>query len=81
MLGEGTVSKKLFVTAARFSATAKTKIEEAGGTVTVDAKKKWTRAGAAFAKAAKAAGKAAEAAEIAQGKRTKQKTKDATPDA
>ena len=31
VLGEGTLSKKLNVTAARFSATAKTKIEEAGG--------------------------------------------------
>jgi large subunit ribosomal protein L15 len=85
VLGEGTLSKKLNVTAARFSATAKTKIEEAGGTVTVDVKKKWTRAGAAFAKAALDAGKAAEAAEIAKGKKTKKKkkkkTKDATPDA
>ena len=83
VLGEGTLSKKLNVTAARFSATAKTKIEEAGGTVTVDAKKKWTRAGAA-------AMKAAEAAEIAKGvkadkpttkEKKKKKTKDATPDA
>ncbi len=81
VLGEGTLSKKLNVTAARFSATAKTKIEEAGGTVTVDVKKKWTRQAAA-------AIKAAEAAEIAKGgksgtadKPAKKKTKDATPDA
>ena len=53
VLGEGTISKKLDVVAARFSATAKAKIEEAGGTVTVEAKKKWTRAGAAAAKADK----------------------------
>ena len=78
VLGEGMLSKKLFVTAARFSATAKTKIEEAGGTVTVDVKKKWTRRAAA-------ANKAAEAAEIAKGgksdKPARKKTKDATPDA
>ncbi len=77
VLGEGTLTKKLLVTAARFSATARTKIEEAGGTVTVDAKKKWTRAGAAYAKAAKAE----ESAGKKSKKPTKKKTKDATPDA
>ncbi len=82
VLGEGTLSRKLDVTAAKFSASARTKIEEAGGTVTIDAKKKWTRQGAAAARAAKDVGKAAEAAEIAKGKKTKKKkTKDATPDA
>ena len=43
ILGDGDLSKKLDVTAARFSAAAKQKIEAAGGTVTVVAKKKWTR--------------------------------------
>ncbi|MHC4786355.1 MAG: 50S ribosomal protein L15 [Planctomycetota bacterium] len=43
ILGHGDLSKKLDVTAARFSAAAKHKIEAAGGTVTVEAKKKWTR--------------------------------------
>jgi large subunit ribosomal protein L15 len=43
ILGDGDLSKKLDVTAARFSAAAKQKIEAAGGTVTVVAKVKWTR--------------------------------------
>jgi large subunit ribosomal protein L15 len=43
ILGDGELTKKLSVTAARFSAAARTKIEAAGGTTTVDAKKKWTR--------------------------------------
>ena len=43
VLGDGDLSKKLDVTAARFSAAAKQKIEAAGGTVTVVTKKKWTR--------------------------------------
>jgi len=43
ILGDGDLSKKLDVTAARFSAAAKHKIEAAGGTITVEAKKKWTR--------------------------------------
>ncbi len=54
VLGDGTISKKLDVVAAKFSAAAKSKIEEAGGTVTIEAKKKWTRAAAAAAKADKA---------------------------
>ncbi len=43
ILGDGDLSKKLDVTAARFSAAAKQKIEAAGGTVTVVARKKPTR--------------------------------------
>ncbi|MHC4217178.1 MAG: 50S ribosomal protein L15 [Planctomycetota bacterium] len=43
VLGDGDLSKKLDVTAARFSAAAKQKIEAAGGTVTVIVRKKWTR--------------------------------------
>ncbi len=43
ILGDGDLGKKLEVTAARFSAAAKQKIEAAGGTATVEAKKKWTR--------------------------------------
>ncbi len=61
VLGDGDLSRKLIVTAAKFSASARTKIEQAGGTVTVDAKVKWTRAAAARARdaALKAAGKTA----------------------
>jgi large subunit ribosomal protein L15 len=44
ILGEGDLKKKLNVTAAKFSGTAKEKIEGAGGTATVEAKVKWTRA-------------------------------------
>jgi large subunit ribosomal protein L15 len=44
ILGEGGLSKKLKVTAAKFSASARKKIEDAGGAVTVDAPVKWTRA-------------------------------------
>ena len=43
ILGDGTLSKKLDITAAKFSAAACKKIEDAGGTVTVVAKKKWRR--------------------------------------
>ena len=43
ILGDGDLSKKLDVTAARFSGAAKQKIEAAGGTTTVEARKKWTR--------------------------------------
>ncbi len=50
VLGEGTLSRKLNVTAARFSASARTKIEQAGGTVNVVSKTKWTRAAAAKAR-------------------------------
>ena len=52
VLGDGTLSRKLNITAAKFSASARTKIEEAGGTVIVVAKIKWTRAAAARAKEA-----------------------------
>ncbi len=44
VLGDGTLSRKLNVTAAKFSAAAKTKIEDVGGTTTIVAKKKWRRA-------------------------------------
>jgi large subunit ribosomal protein L15 len=45
VLGDGDLTKKLDVTAARFSAAAKQKIEAAGGTATVEAgrKKTWKR--------------------------------------
>lgn len=43
VLGEGELSKKLTVTAAKFSASAKAKIEAAGGTVKVDVKSVWRR--------------------------------------
>jgi len=45
VLGEGTLSKKLSVTAAKFSATAKKKIEDAGGSAIEAPPMKWTRAG------------------------------------
>ncbi len=43
ILGEGDLTISLNVTADSFSASAVTKIEAAGGTVTVIAKKKWVR--------------------------------------
>ncbi|UCD76336.1 MAG: 50S ribosomal protein L15 [Phycisphaerales bacterium] len=43
VLGEGDLTKKLQITAAKFSASAKAKIEAAGGAVTEVAKVKWTR--------------------------------------
>lgn len=43
VLGEGDLTKKFTVTAAKFSASAREKIEKAGGSVTVNAKVKWTR--------------------------------------
>ena len=43
VLGEGEVSKKFNVTAAKFSASAKTKIEAAGGTVNQIVATPWTR--------------------------------------
>jgi large subunit ribosomal protein L15 len=46
VLGDGTLSRKLDITAAKFSASAKAKIEEAGGTITIVAKKKWRRTAA-----------------------------------
>ena len=44
VLGEGELTKKINVTAAKFSASAREKIEKAGGTVNEVAKTKWTRA-------------------------------------
>jgi large subunit ribosomal protein L15 len=46
VLGEGEITCKLEVTAAKFSAAAKSKIEAAGGTATEVAKVTWTRAAA-----------------------------------
>ena len=43
ILGEGELTKKLTVTAAKFSASARTKIEAAGGTVVEIPLKKWRR--------------------------------------
>ena len=43
VLGHGDLTKKLTVTAAKFSASAKAKIEKAGGTVNEVAMVKWTR--------------------------------------
>lgn len=45
ILGEGDISKKVVVTANRFSASAKAKIEKAGGTCTQIPDTKWTRKG------------------------------------
>ena len=41
VLGEGEITKKITITAAKFSASAKAKIEKAGGTVNEVAKKDW----------------------------------------
>lgn len=43
VLGEGTLTKKFKVTAGKFSASAKAKIEAAGGTATEIVRTKWTR--------------------------------------
>ncbi|MBX3374326.1 MAG: 50S ribosomal protein L15 [Phycisphaeraceae bacterium] len=43
ILGEGEVSKKFHVTAEKFSASARSKIEAAGGSVTEIVKPKWRR--------------------------------------
>jgi large subunit ribosomal protein L15 len=43
VLGDGELTKKLTVTAARFSVSARSKIEAAGGSVNIIVKKKWTR--------------------------------------
>ncbi len=53
VLGEGTLNKTFKVTAEKFSASAKTKIEAAGGSVTVVPRTKWTRAAAKAAAAAR----------------------------
>lgn len=48
VLGAGELTKKLTVTAAKFSASARSKIEASGGTVNVvEPRKKWTRAAGA----------------------------------
>lgn len=43
VLGEGELTKKFDITAARFSASARTKIEAVGGTVREVVREKWTR--------------------------------------
>lgn len=43
VLGDGDLTKKLTVTAAKFSRAAKEKIEKAGGTVNVVERRKWAR--------------------------------------
>ena len=43
ILGEGDLTKKLSITAAKFSKSARSKIEAAGGSVTEIAAVKWTR--------------------------------------
>ena len=47
ILGEGELTKKLTVTAAKFSASARAKIEAAGGTAVEVPLKKWRRSAAA----------------------------------
>lgn len=47
ILGEGELSKALQVTAAKFSASAKAKIEAAGGTINETSRVKWTRSASA----------------------------------
>lgn len=55
ILGEGELTAKLNVTAAKFSQSAQAKIESAGGCVTVDAPTKWMRDRTASAAKTKAA--------------------------
>ncbi len=61
ILGDGAITKKLAVTAARFSASAREKIEAAGGTVEVVAhiktRAKWRRSGSHRTAKAQPAGK------------------------
>ena len=47
VLGEGELTKKLTVTAQKFSASARAKIEAVGGTAVEIPKKKWRRSAAA----------------------------------
>jgi large subunit ribosomal protein L15 len=47
VLGEGELTKKFRISAEKFSAGARAKIEAAGGTVDVVPRVKWTRAAAA----------------------------------
>lgn len=56
VLGEGELSKKLHVKAAKFSATARERIEKAGGSVTEIARPTWTRDRAKASATAKQAG-------------------------
>ena len=53
VLGEGELTKKLTITAAKFSASARAKIEAAGGTINEIVKVKWTRRRAPEGKAQK----------------------------
>lgn len=57
ILGEGELTKKLAVTAAKFSASARSKIEAAGGSVNVTVRTKWTRPAAPAARPTDPAGK------------------------
>lgn len=53
VLGDGEISHKLTITAHKFSASARQKLEAAGCTINEIQKQKWTRQAAASAKAAK----------------------------
>ena len=55
VLGDGELTKKLTVTAAKFSASARSKIEAAGGSVNEVAPKKWAPAVAADSRASRRA--------------------------
>ncbi len=50
VLGDGEITKKLIITAAKFSKAAKEKIEKAGGTATEAGPTKWIRANAPVGK-------------------------------
>lgn len=77
ILGEGSLTKKLTVTAAKFSQSARTKIEAAGGTVIEAPRIKWTRDRAASGGAGtKDAAQAS--APTKTGTKTKTKTKTKT---
>ena len=56
VLGEGEISKKVTVSAAKFSASAKAKIEAAGGKAVEIVTVKWSRDGAAATQSADSAG-------------------------
>ena len=60
VLGHGELTKKFDITAAKFSASAKEKIEAAGGSVTEIIKRKWRRARKDSASTKAAASKKAE---------------------
>ena len=61
VLGHGELTKKLDITAAKFSASAKEKIQAAGGSITEVVKKKWRRAPKVAASTKTAASKKDEA--------------------